>query len=147
MPHDKLKKLIWIAVPVFFLLILPLVWFVAPYPYRVAQEDWIERNRQKVKLGMSYEEVKSLLGYPSIVLYASYQDLKQFHQTSAGNNFFVKFFDLETVVSNQRDTQPGEIGWLYYYYPDPGLYSPTYIFDVSTGRVIRITRSTSSESD
>jgi hypothetical protein len=87
----------------------------------------------KVKPGMTYQDVTSLLGYPNIVLFSTAKDLENFRKARLREDFFVK----PDIYQDQK-TKSGELDWLYFYGPDNIEGYPIYSFDSATGRLTRI---------
>jgi hypothetical protein len=132
MLSKKLKTIFWLAT-MFSFVALPLSCGIDTYIYRKIQEDWIEKNTPKVKLGMTYKDIESLLGYPTIIFFSSSEDLKRFKDVNVRKSSLEAFrFDSNTKV--------GEIEWLYFYYRDKLPDWPVYTFDSKTGKLIRISR-------
>jgi hypothetical protein len=129
---NKYKKVFWIAV-IFMFVFLPISWGVSEYTYRVLQEDWLEQNMPKIKPGMTYKDVESLLGPPQVFLFSSSEDINKMPRP---NNF--GFLSREYLRDSK--TKRGEVDWLYFYYRDSNPDFPTFSFDVKTGKLIRVNR-------
>jgi hypothetical protein len=120
---------------IFLLLFYPIGCVFSTYSYRSSQISWLTKNVLKIKKGMTYQEVHSLLGYPSFVFYSTDKDIKKFRKINLRKSYFI---DSETW--HDTKTKPGEIDWLYFYGSDNSEGFPVFSFNSSTGKLISVGR-------
>jgi hypothetical protein len=124
-------KKILLIVCTLLLVSLPMTYVIYERVYREVQQHWLKDNMQKVRLGMTYKQVESLLGDPHAILFNSRDDLKNTKMNLKNNIIEVFTFD--------SGTKPGEIGFLYFY-DDSNPNWPIFSFDSTTGKLTRISR-------
>jgi hypothetical protein len=100
------------------------------------QKTQIKKDMLKIKLGMNYQEVKSILGYPHIILFSTRKDFEKFKEIGPKEELFDTF---ETHLD--PITKSGEIDWMYIQW-DKNYTLPVYSFDSNTGKLIRHSRRT-----
>jgi hypothetical protein len=128
----KFKRIFWISIIV-LLIAYPLSCVVSINKYREDQILLVKKNMSKVKIGMTYQDITSLLGYPNIVLFSTLKDLENLRKARLREDFFVK-----PDIYQDPKTKSGELDWLYFHGSDNIEGYPIYSFDSVTGRLSRV---------
>jgi hypothetical protein len=128
MPLNKFKRIAWVVIALSTVLLVVGL-NIKGYVNKKNREALITENAQKIKPGMTYLDVISLLGVPDVILFSESSDVRKFKERDLRNGSSITFqFDSKT--------KPGELNWIYINYNNtPGF--PVYTFDSSTGKLIR----------
>jgi hypothetical protein len=96
-----------------------------------------KKNMQKVKLGMTYKEVRSALGSPTVILFLTTKELEKYKKMDPKK---LPIYIFETDRDSR--TKSGEIDWLYVLNDRNSLEFgyPVYSFNLGTNRLARVSR-------
>jgi hypothetical protein len=133
MLFNNLKAIAWISI--ISLLIAAPISCIDNRSFK--EEDKFAKDMQKVKLGITYKELRSLLGSPTVILFSKLEDFEKYSKTDPK---IIPIYILET--NHDSRTKSGEIDWLYVHYDENSidLGFPVYSFDLNSGRLIRVSR-------
>jgi hypothetical protein len=129
----KINKLIWTSITC----LLIALSFSCVDSRIFKEEAEFTRDMQKIKQGMTYKDVRSLLGSPTVILFLKSKDLEKYKRIDPKK---IPVYIFET--NHDLRTKSGEIDWLYVHYDrsSTDLGFPVYSFDLDTGRLIRVSR-------
>jgi hypothetical protein len=133
MLSNKIKKVVWMSITSLF-----VASSFSCIDSRIIKDDAeFTRDMQKVKQGMTYKDIRFLLGSPTVILHSKVKDLEKYKKMDPKK---IPVYIFET--NHDSRTKSGEIDWLYVHYDqkssDYGF--PVYSFDLNTGRLIRVSR-------
>jgi hypothetical protein len=130
----KFKEIAWIIV-MFLFICFPTS--CSDTSYKEAQEKaQFKKNMLRIKLGMTYKDMKLILGNPDITLFSTIDEFNKFNQTISKQELFGT---VDTQIDSR--TKPGEIDWMYIEGDNANpLGWPVYSFDSNTGKLIRSSR-------
>jgi hypothetical protein len=132
----RFKRIAWIGV--ISLCLFLLLWRIDMINQKAQEKEKVQfqKDMLKIKLGMTYQEVKSILGYPYIILFSTRKDFEKFQKIGPKEGLFDAF-----ETHRDSNTKSGEIDWLYIQW-DKNYTLPVYSFNSNTGKLIRFSRRT-----